>query len=135
MRTAGEEFAMALRLMGVAPVWDTTSDRVTGFDVITLAMLGRPRIDVSLRISGLFRDVFAGLPAMFEQAAAALAARDEPETENPYRSAPGPRVFGPAPGDYGIGVVDGDRRLHGGHRGGCRRSLACRQRLCLWRRR
>ena len=106
MRTAGEEFAMALRLMGVAPVWDTTSDRVTGFDVITLAMLGRPRIDVSLRISGLFRDVFAGLPAMFEQAAAALAARDEPETENPYRSAPGPRVFGPAPGDYGIGVVE-----------------------------
>jgi cobaltochelatase CobN len=106
MRTAGEEFAMALRLMGVAPVWDSTSDRVAGFDVITLAMLGRPRIDVTLRISGLFRDVFSTLPAMFEQAAAALAARDEPDEENPYRAAAGPRVFGPAPGDYGVGVVE-----------------------------
>jgi cobaltochelatase CobN len=106
MRTAGEEFAMALRLMGVAPVWDSTSDRVTGFDVIALAVLGRPRIDVTLRISGLFRDVFPTLPAMFEQAAAALAARDEPDSENPYRAAAGPRVFGPAPGDYGVGVIE-----------------------------
>jgi cobaltochelatase CobN len=106
MRTAGEEFAMALQLMGVTPVWDTTSDRVTGFDVITLAMLGRPRIDVSLRISGLFRDVFSTLPDLFEQAAAALAARDEPDEENPYRASTGPRVFGPAPGDYGIGVME-----------------------------
>jgi cobaltochelatase CobN len=105
MRTAGEEFAMALRLMGVAPVWDSTSDRVVGFDVIALAVLGRPRIDVSLRISGLFRDVFSTLPVMFEQAAAALAARDEPDEENPYRAASGPRVFGPAPGDYGVGVI------------------------------
>jgi len=106
MRTAGEEFAMALRLMGVAPVWDTTSDRVAGFDVIALAMLGRPRIDVTLRISGLFRDVFPTLPVMFEQAATALAARDEPDAENPYRAATGPRVFGPAPGDYGVGVIE-----------------------------
>ncbi|MEO6841827.1 MAG: cobaltochelatase subunit CobN [Bradyrhizobium sp.] len=106
MRTAGEEFAMALHLMGVTPVWDTTSDRVTGFDVVTLAMLGRPRIDVSLRISGLFRDVFPTLPTLFEQAAAALAARDEPAEENPYRASTSPRVFGPAPGDYGIGVVE-----------------------------
>jgi cobaltochelatase CobN len=106
MRTAGEEFAMALHLMGVTPVWDTTSDRVTGFDVVTLAMLGRPRIDVSLRISGLFRDVFPTLPTLFEQAAAALAARDEPAEENPYRTSTSPRVFGPAPGDYGIGVVE-----------------------------
>ena len=106
MRTAGEEFAMALHLMGVTPVWDTTSDRVTGFDVVTLAMLGRPRIDVSLRISGLFRDVFPTLPTLFEQAAAALAARDEPAEENPYSTSTSPRVFGPAPGDYGIGVVE-----------------------------
>jgi cobaltochelatase CobN len=106
MRTAGEEFAMALQLMGVAPVWDTTSDRITGFDVITLAMLGRPRIDVTLRISGLFRDVFPTLPVLFEQAAGALAARDEPEEENPYRASVGPRVFGPAPGEYGVGVVE-----------------------------
>jgi cobaltochelatase CobN len=106
MRTAGEEFAMALHLMGVTPVWDTTSDRVTGFDVITLAALGRPRIDVTLRISGLFRDVFSNLPDLFEQAAGALAARDEPEGENPYRTSQSPRVFGPAPGDYGAGVAE-----------------------------
>ncbi|WP_213770792.1 cobaltochelatase subunit CobN, partial [Bradyrhizobium sp. dw_78] len=106
MRTAGEEFAMALQLMGITPVWDMTSDRVTGFDVMPLAMLGRPRIDVTLRISGLFRDVFSTLPALFEQAAAALAARDEPGEENPYRAISGPRVFGPAPGDYGVGVVE-----------------------------
>jgi cobaltochelatase CobN len=106
MRTAGEEFAMALRLMGIAPVWDTTSDRVSGFDVMALAMLGRPRIDVTLRISGLFRDVFPTLPVLFEQAAAALAARDEPGAENPYRAAADPRVFGPAPGEYGVGVVE-----------------------------
>jgi cobaltochelatase CobN len=106
MRTAGEEFAMALHLMGVTPVWDTTSERVSGFDVIALATLGRPRIDVTLRISGLFRDVFSTLPAMFEQAAAVLAAREEPDEENPYRSAAGSRVFGPAPGDYGVGVVE-----------------------------
>jgi cobaltochelatase CobN len=106
MRTAGEEFAMALHLMGIAPVWDSTSDRVAGFDVIALAVLGRPRIDVTLRISGLFRDVFSTLPVMFEQAAAALAARDEPDAENPYRAASLPRVFGPAPGDYGVGVAE-----------------------------
>jgi cobaltochelatase CobN len=104
MRTAGEEFSMALHLMGVTPLWDTTSDRVTGFDVVTLAVLGRPRIDVTLRISGLFRDVFANLPVLFEQAAAALAARDEPDAENPYRASRTWRVFGPAPGDYGVGV-------------------------------
>lgn len=106
MRTAGEEFAMALQLLGVMPVWDNTSDRVTGFDVMTLAALGRPRIDVTLRISGLFRDVFPTLPVLFEQAAAALAARDEPVEENPYRGVSGPRVFGPAPGEYGVGVAE-----------------------------
>jgi cobaltochelatase CobN len=108
MRTAGEEFAMALRLIGVTPVWDTTSTRVTGFDVIPLPLLGRPRIDVTLRISGLFRDVFQNLPVLFEQATAALAQRDEPNEENPYRNraAAGPRVFGPAPGGYGVGVVE-----------------------------
>lgn len=106
MRTAGEEFAMALRLIGVAPEWDQTSTRVTGFDIIPLPMLGRPRIDVTLRISGLFRDVFQNLPLLFEQAVAALALRDEPDEENPYRRNEGPRVFGPAPGAYGAGVVE-----------------------------
>ena len=108
MRTAGEEFAMALRLIGVTPVWDQSSTRVTGFDVIPLPLLGRPRIDVTLRISGLFRDVFQNLPVLFEQAVAALAQRDEPDEENPYRrsSNAGPRVFGPAPGGYGAGVIE-----------------------------
>jgi len=106
MRTAGEEFSMAFCLMGVSPVWDTTSDRVIGFDVLTLAALGRPRIDVTLRISGLFRDVFSNLPVLFEQATAALAARDEPDEENPYRASHSARVFGPAPGDYGAGEAD-----------------------------
>jgi cobaltochelatase CobN len=106
MRTAGEEFSMALHLMGVTPAWDTTSDRVTGFDVVTLAVLGRPRIDVTLRISGLFRDVFANLPVLFEQAAVALATRDEPNEENPYRASRTSRVFGPAPGDYGAGMEE-----------------------------
>lgn len=106
MRTAGEEFAMALALIGVVPVWDDTSDRVSGFEIVALAKLGRPRIDVTLRISGLFRDVFPALPALFEQAVATLAARDEPAEENPFREASGPRVFGPAPGSYGVGVVE-----------------------------
>ncbi|KAA5602161.1 cobaltochelatase subunit CobN [Blastochloris sulfoviridis] len=106
MRTAGEEFAMALSLIGVAPVWDATSDRVSGFEVLTLAQLGRPRIDVTLRISGLFRDVFANLPVLFEQAAAALARRAEPIGDNPFRGREGPRVFGPAPGGYGVRVAE-----------------------------
>ncbi|MFT4080028.1 cobaltochelatase subunit CobN [Rhodomicrobium sp.] len=107
MRTAGEEFAMALALIGVAPVWDNTSDRVSGFEIVPLAKLGRPRIDVTLRISGLFRDVFPSLPALFEQTVATLAARDEPVEENPYLGGlQGPRVFGPAPGSYGVGVAE-----------------------------
>ncbi|MGD9919556.1 MAG: cobaltochelatase subunit CobN, partial [Paenirhodobacter sp.] len=103
MRTGGEEFAMALHLAGLAPRWDAESARVNGFEIVPPALLGRPRIDVTLRVSGLFRDVFPGLAQMFEAAAAALAARDEPEAENPYhRSAP--RVFGPGPGSYGLGM-------------------------------
>jgi cobaltochelatase CobN len=109
MRTAGEDFAMALRLIGVAPTWDMTSDRVSGFEIVPLALLGRPRIDVTLRISGLFRDVFPGLASLFEQAVAALRKRSEPAGENPFNAdAHGdPRVFGPAPGLYGVGIAHG----------------------------
>ncbi len=103
MRTAGEEFAMALHLAGLAPRWDNGSGRVSGFEVIPLAVLGRPRIDVTLRVSGLFRDIFPGLAQMFEAGAAALASRDEMPEDNPYR-AQGPHVFGPAPGQYGLGM-------------------------------
>lgn len=103
MRTAGEEFAMALHLAGLAPRWDDGSARVSGFEVVPLALLGRPRIDVTLRVSGLFRDVFPGLAQLFEAGAEALAAREEQASDNPYtlRAA---RVFGPKPGQYGLGM-------------------------------
>ncbi len=104
MRTAGEEIGMALHLAGLAPKWDDGSDRVSGFEVLPLALLGRPRIDVTLRISGLFRDIFPGLGQMFEAGTAALAARDEAAEDNPY-IALSPRVFGPKPGLYGMGMA------------------------------
>ena len=103
MRTAGEEFAMALHLAGLAPKWDEGSERVSGFEVLPLSMLGRPRIDVTLRVSGLFRDVFPGLAQMFEAASAALSAREESSADNPYL-AKTPRVFGPKPGQYGLSM-------------------------------
>lgn len=103
MRTAGEEFAMALHLAGLAPQWDCGTERVCGFEILPPALLGRPRIDVTLRVSGLFRDVFPGLAQMFEAAAMALADRREPVEENPY-TVRGPRVFGPKPGHYGVGM-------------------------------
>ncbi|UWR96938.1 cobaltochelatase subunit CobN [Phaeobacter inhibens] len=103
MRTAGEEFAMALHLAGLAPKWDEGSERVSGFEVLPLSMLNRPRIDVTLRVSGLFRDVFPGLAQMFEAAAGTLAAREESQTDNPYLIET-PRVFGPKPGQYGLSM-------------------------------
>ncbi|MFT5509438.1 MAG: cobaltochelatase CobN [Hyphomicrobiaceae bacterium] len=112
MRTAGEEFAMALHLIGVKPVWDDTSNRVSGIEVLPIALLEHPRIDVTLRVSGLFRDVFPTLSALFSKAIRALAARDEDASWNPYiKSAAGDdaaaseaRVYGPAPGSYGLGM-------------------------------
>ncbi|WP_333828471.1 cobaltochelatase subunit CobN [Pararhodobacter sp.] len=103
MRTAGEEFAMALHLAGLAPVWDAGSGRVSGVEVVPLALLGRPRIDVTLRVSGLFRDVFPALAALFETGAAALAERGEAAEDNPYHHRAA-RVFGPRPGQYGLGM-------------------------------
>ncbi len=111
MRTAGEEFAMALHLAGLAPRWDADSERVSGFEILPPVMLGRPRIDVTLRVSGLFRDVFPGLAQLFEAAAAALAERDhEGLEENPYLTAT-PRVFGPKPGLYGLSMEDPAQHL------------------------
>ncbi|MBU6424952.1 MAG: cobaltochelatase subunit CobN [Rhodospirillales bacterium] len=105
MRNAGEEFAMALHLAGLAPRWEENSARVSGFEILPPALLGRPRIDVTLRISGLFRDVFSHLAQLFAAGAEALAAREEMDGENPYivRS---PRVFGPRPGQYGLAMGD-----------------------------
>ncbi|WP_108835444.1 cobaltochelatase subunit CobN [Tateyamaria sp. Alg231-49] len=105
MRTAGEEFAMALHLLGVKPVWDAGSERVSGIEVLPITDLDRPRLDVTLRVSGLFRDVFPTLSALFNQAVRTLAARDEAPDWNPYagRQASA-RVYGPAPGSFGLGM-------------------------------
>ncbi len=105
MRNAGEEFAMALHLAGLAPRWEENSARVSGFEILPPALLGRPRIDVTLRISGLFRDVFSHLAQLFAAGAEALAAREEMDGENPYVTR-GPRVFGPRPGQYGLAMGD-----------------------------
>ena len=105
MRTAGEEFAMALHLIGAKPIWDDGSDRVSGVEILPIALLDRPRIDVTLRVSGLFRDVFPTLSTLFEQALKALRNRDEATDWNPYAGhAPSARVYGPAPGSYGLGM-------------------------------
>ncbi|WP_224814131.1 cobaltochelatase subunit CobN [Hasllibacter sp. MH4015] len=105
MRTAGEEFAMALALLGVRPVWDEGSERVSGTEVLPIAELDHPRIDVTLRVSGLFRDVFPTLSALFGQAIRALAARDEAPDWNPYVGRDDlARVYGPAPGSFGLGM-------------------------------
>ena len=106
MRTGGEDLAQALWLIGARPLWDATSNRVSGYEVLTPAALGRPRVDVALRISGLFRDVFPQQIALFHAAAEAVAARDdETAEENPLRGGAPARVFGAAPGAYGTGVA------------------------------
>ncbi len=107
MRTAGEEFAMALHLLGAEPVWDMQSDRVTGVGILPLANFDRPRIDVTLRVSGLFRDAFPTLCTMFGQTVRALAARDEPADWNPFvGKVVSARVYGPEPGRYGLSMGD-----------------------------
>lgn len=103
MRTAGEELAMALHLAGLAPKWDEGSERVSGFEILPLTLLNRPRIDVTLRVSGLFRDVFPGLGQLFEAGTSALAEREEATDMNPYLTR-SPRVFGPKPGLYGMNM-------------------------------
>ncbi len=110
LRTGGEEIAQGLALMGCRPQWDTATGRVTGIEVLPPATLGRPRIDVTWRISGLFRDMFPTQIALIDAAARAVAARDEDDTENPLaaaRRASGkvePRIFGSSPGTYGAGL-------------------------------
>ena len=106
LRTGGEDFALALVLLGARPVWDEGSGRVSGIEILPIALLDRPRVDVTLRISGLFRDAFAAQIALFNAAVAAVAARDEAADWNPLAALPaGARVFGPAPGTYGTGLA------------------------------
>ncbi len=125
MRTGGDDIAQALALMGVQPVWERASGRVTGFEIMPAAVLDRPRVDVTLRVSGFFRDAFAGLIDLFDSAVRAVAALDEPESVNPLAARvaadrhsleaqgispeeaarrAGYRVFGSNPGGYGTGL-------------------------------
>ncbi|NEP16731.1 MAG: cobaltochelatase subunit CobN [Leptolyngbya sp. SIO4C1] len=125
MRTGGDDLAQALALMGVRPVWDGPSRRVIDFEILPLALLGRPRVDVTLRISGFFRDAFANLIDLFDRAVAAVAALDEPAEQNPLaaqvrqetaswqqqglslaqaQTRSQLRIFGSKPGAYGAGL-------------------------------
>jgi cobaltochelatase CobN len=109
MRTGGDDIAQALALMGVKPTWDGANRRVTGFEIIPATALGRPRVDVTLRVSGFFRDAFPGLIALVDSAARAIMALDEPDDVNPSaaRARAGEstaRVYGSKPGAYGAGL-------------------------------
>jgi cobaltochelatase CobN len=105
MRTGGDDLAQAMWLMGVKPVWDSASWRVTGFEVQPLAVLGRPRVDVTLRISGFFRDAFPAQIELLDRAIKAVAALDEDAEDNPLAaSLSTARIFGSKPGAYGAGL-------------------------------
>jgi cobaltochelatase CobN len=107
IRTGGEDFAQALALLGVAPRWDTASARVIGFEILPQAKLDFPRVDVTLHVSGLFRDMFPNLIALFDDAVRAVAALDEDAGFNPLKEVMDlARVFGAASGSYGLGVSD-----------------------------
>lgn len=117
MRTGGDDIAQALALMGVRPRWEWTSGRVVGFEMMTLAELGRPRVDVTFRVSGFFRDAFPEQIDLIDSAARAVMALDEDEGDNPAAARhraelaegldarrAGARVFGSKPGAYGAGL-------------------------------
>ncbi|MFM7345537.1 MAG: cobaltochelatase subunit CobN, partial [Tagaea sp.] len=109
MRTGGDDIAQGLALMGVKPTWEPASLRVTGFEILSLDLLDRPRVDVTLRVSGFFRDAFANLIDLFDSAARAVAALDEPPHLNllaarAREEGDAARVFGAQPGAYGAGL-------------------------------
>ncbi len=112
LRSGGEEVAQVLALMGARPVQDTATGRVTGIEVLPPAQLGRPRVDVTLRISGLFRDMFPALIALLDAAMRAIAVREEASGDNPLSEEAQrlghipPRIFGSAPGTYGSGIEE-----------------------------
>jgi len=114
MRTGGEDLALAVLLMGARPVWDDGSGRVSGFEVLPIALLERPRVDVTLRISGLFRDAFESQVVLFDGVVRAIAARDEADDWNPLAAAARglsgerlrqatTRIYGAPAGRYGAG--------------------------------
>ena len=96
MRTGGDDIAQALALMGAKPVWEPSSWRVTGFDIIPLAKLGRPRVDVTLRISGFFRDAFPAQIELLDKAIRAIGALEEDEFDNPIAARMAAEATGPA---------------------------------------
>jgi cobaltochelatase CobN len=93
MRTMGDDVAEALALVGVRPIWQEGSGRVTGLELIAEAELGRPRVDVTLRISGFFRDAFPHVVDLLDEACALAGFDDDP------------RIFGAKPGAYGSGIL------------------------------
>ncbi len=111
MRTGGDDLAQALALMGVRPRWHGGSTRVDGFEILPAARMERPRVDVTLRISGLFRDTFPEQIALFDAAVRAVSALDEDDETNPLAAArrageaAPERVFGGAPDTYGTGLA------------------------------
>ena len=125
MRTGGDDIAQALALIGAKPVWEPSSWRVTGYEITPLAKLGRPRVDVTLRISGFFRDAFPAQIELLDKAIRAVGALDEDCDDNPLatrmradadtlaasgiattdaRQMAGHRIFGSKPGAYGAGL-------------------------------
>jgi cobaltochelatase CobN len=113
LRSGGEEVAQGLALMGARPIQDPAIGRVTGIEILAPAQLGRPRVDVTFRISGLFRDMFPSLIALLDAAVRAIAERrDEAEGDNPLaqsaasEGADPARIFGSAPGTYGSGIEE-----------------------------
>ena len=112
MRTGGDDIAQALALIGAKPVWDPSSLRVSGYEIIPLARLGRPRVDVTLRISGFFRDAFPAQIALFDRAVRAIGALDEPEDQNPVAA----RMRTDALGLMAEGASDAEAALRAGHR-------------------
>ncbi|WP_288797656.1 cobaltochelatase subunit CobN [uncultured Arsenicicoccus sp.] len=118
MRTAGDDIGEALALMGIRPIWDDASRRVTSLEPIPLTELGRPRVDVTLRISGFFRDAFPHAVGLLDDAVQLAASLDEPAGDNFVRAhvqadlAQGTeqrkattRIFGSRPGTYGAGLL------------------------------
>ncbi|MYZ19353.1 MULTISPECIES: cobaltochelatase subunit CobN [unclassified Streptomyces] len=118
MRTAGDDVAEAMALLGVRPVWDDASRRVTGLEAIPYEELGRPRIDVTLRISGFFRDAFPHTIGLLDDAVRLAASLDEPADRNYVRAhaqadlaehgderRATTRIFGSRPGTYGAGLL------------------------------
>ncbi|MDV7199157.1 cobaltochelatase subunit CobN [Rhodococcus kroppenstedtii] len=118
MRTSGDDVAEVFALLGVAPVWDEASRRVTRLEAIPLAELGRPRIDVTVRISGFFRDAFPHVLALLDDAVRLVAGLDEPAEQNYVRAhmqadlaehgderRATTRIFGSKPGTYGAGLL------------------------------